>query len=93
LPEELLKLYGVPEREFKQAMQKLGFDARHRQYNDIYYQALPIAYLIGIDKDDPLVRKAVWFLMAIRIWNGRNMQRFPKNCDPDIARYVMNYEL
>jgi hypothetical protein len=33
------------------------------------------------------------FLIAIRLWNGRKASAFPKFCDPDIARYVINYEI
>lgn len=93
LPKELLKLYGVTEKELKQAMQKIGFVNVHRMYDNIYYQTLSIAYLIGLEFDDKNVRRLALLLITILIWNGRKMKSFPSFCDPDIARYVMNYEL
>ncbi len=93
LPNELLKLYGVNEREFKQAMQKIGFVDIHRMYNDLYYQTLCVAYLVGLNHDDETIRKMSLLLIDVRIWNGRKLRSFPSFCDPDTARYVMNYEL
>ncbi len=93
LPNELLKLYGVNEREFKQSMQKVGFVDIHRMYNDLYYQTLCVAYLIGLAQDDEAVRKMSLLLIDVRIWNGRKLRSFPSFCDPDTARYVMNYAL
>ncbi len=93
LPQELLKLYGMNEREFKQSMQKIGFVNIHRMYDDIYYQTLCVAYLVGLSKGDENVRKMSLLLIDIRLWNGRNVKSFPSFCDPDTARYVMNYGL
>ncbi len=93
LPQELLKLYGMNEREFKQSMEKVGFVKIHRMYDDIYYQTLCVAYLVGLAKGDENIRKMALLLIDIRIWNGRKLKAFPTFCDPDIARYVLNYEL
>ncbi len=93
LPNELLKMYGINEREFKQAMTKIGFVPIHRMYNDIYYQTLAVAYLVGLAMDDEIVRKTSLMLIDARIWNGRKLKAFPSFCDPDIARFVINYEL
>jgi hypothetical protein len=93
LPNELLKIYGIPERELKQAMRKVGFVEIHRMYNDIYYQTLCVAYLVGLEFDDENIRKLALLLIDIRIWNGRKLRAFPSFCDPDIARYVLNYVL
>ncbi len=93
LPQELLKLYGMNEREFKQAMEKIGFVKIHRMYDDIYYQTLCVAYLIGLAKGDENVRKMSLLLIDVRIWNGRKLKAFPSFCDPDVARYVLNYGL
>ncbi len=92
LPNELLKLYGMSERELKQAMKKVGFDL-NAMYLSIYYQTLAVAYLIGLDHDAFDVRSSALLLIDISIWNGRKIKYFPKFCDPDVARYVMNYEL
>ncbi len=93
LPAELLKLFGMNEREYKQSMEKIGFVKIHRMYDNIYYQSLCGAYLIGLAKDDEAVRKTSLILIDIMLWNGRKLKAFPSFCDPDIARYVMNYEL
>ncbi len=92
LPRELLKLYGMTERELQQALLKVGFEI-NAMYKDIYYQTLVIAYLIGLEFDDENVRRLSLLLIDIRIWNGRNLKFFPNFCDPDVARYVLNYEL
>ncbi len=93
LPQELLKLYGMNEREFKQSMEKIGFVPIHRMYNDLYYQTLCVAYLVGLSKGDESVRKMSLLLIDVRLWNGRKIKYFPNFCDPDTARYVLNYEL
>jgi len=93
LPNELLKIYGMSEREMKQAMRKIGFVEINRMYNDAYYQTLALAYLTGLEFDDENIRKMALLLIDIRIWNGRKMRAFPSFCDPDVARYVLNYVL
>ncbi len=93
ISKELLVMFGMNERELKQSMEKIGFVKQHRMYNNIYYQTLAVVYLIGLDKDDELIRKASILLMEIQIWNGRWIRRFPQYCDPDIMRYVINYSL
>jgi hypothetical protein len=92
LPFELLKLYGITEKEFKAVMHKLGFE-KNQMFTDLYYQTLTVAYLVGLDFDDKNIRRLALLLIAVRIWNGRKRKYFPTFCDPDIARYVLNYEL
>lgn len=92
LPPILLQYYGLSEKEMKAAMQKIGFE-KHRQYTSEYYQSFCIAYLIGLEFNDPNIRKMALLMIDIRLWNGRKMKFFPKFCDPDTARYVMNYVL
>jgi len=93
LPNELLKMYGMSAKELKFAMRKIGFDERNAMYDSTYYQTFLIAYLIGLDFDDENIRKMSLLMIAIRIWNGRKKKSFPTFCDPDIARYVLNYAL
>ncbi len=93
LVQELLKLYGVTEKELKVAMRKIGFDERHYQYNDIYYQAFSVSYLIGLNFDDQNIRRLSQLMISVRLWNGRRIKAFPRYCDDDTARYVMNYML
>jgi len=93
LPNELLKLYGLTSKELKNALRKVGFDERNQMYDSIYYQTFVIAYLIGLEFDDENIRKLALLMIAIRIWNGRKKKSFPSYCDPDIARYVLNYVL
>jgi hypothetical protein len=90
LPQELLKLYGMTQREMQQAMEKIGF-VMNRMYKDPYYQTLCLAYLIGLNFDDQSIRRLAIFLIDIQIWNGRKFRAFPTYCDSDVARYVMNY--
>jgi hypothetical protein len=90
LPNELLKLYGMTTREMQDAMAKIGFHL-NRMYLDPYYQALCIAYLIGLEFDDDSIRKLAIFLIDIKIWNGRKYRAFRTYCDSDTARYVLNY--
>lgn len=92
LPKELLKLYGIPERELKQSVKKIGFEI-NGMYMDIYYITLVIAYLIGLEFDDENIRRLSLLLIDIRIWNGRRIKAFPQFCDDDTARYVLNYAL
>lgn len=93
LPNELLKLYGLTSKELKIALRKVGFDERHHMYNNTYYQAFVTSFLIGLEFDDENIRKLSILMIAVRIWNGRKHKAFPTHCDPDIARYVMNYVL
>ena len=93
LVKELLKLFGVTEKELKLAMRKIGFVENNRQYNDIYYQTFSVAYLIGLNFDDKNIRGLSQLMISLRLWNGRKISAFPQHCDPDTARYVMNYML
>jgi hypothetical protein len=93
LPNELLKLYGMTSKELKNALRKVGFDQRNAMYDSTYYQTFVIAYLIGLQFDDENIRKLALLMISIRIWNGRKKKSFPTYCDPDIARYVLNYVL
>jgi len=93
VPQELLKLYGMTAKELKIPMQKIGFFEGHGMYNSPYYQTFAVAYLIGLEFDDENIRKMAILMIAIRIWNGRKKKSFPTFCDPDVARYVMNYAL
>jgi len=92
LPNELLALYGMSERQLSDAMAKIGF-ILNDMYKRSYYQTLCVAYLIGLEFDDENIRKLAILLIVIRIWNGRKIKFFPRFCDPDIARYVLNYVL
>lgn len=93
LPNLILELYGLNAKELKVVMRKIGFDERHRQYDSTYYQVFCVSYLVGLDFDDENIRKLSLLMIAVRIWNGRKFKGFPKYCDPDIARYVLNYVL
>jgi len=93
LPNELLKLYGLTSKELKNALRKVGFSQVNQMYDSIYYQTMVIAYLIGLEFDDENIRKMALLMISIRIWNGRKKKSFPSYCDPDIARYVLNYVL
>jgi hypothetical protein len=93
LPNELLKLYGLTGKELKNSLRKVGFDERNRMYDSTYYQTFVIAYLIGLEFDDENIRKMALLMISILIWNGRKYKSFPSHCDPDIARYVLNYVL
>jgi hypothetical protein len=93
LPNQLLELYGTTAKELKVAMRKIGFDERNDMYDSSYYQSFCVAYLIGLEFGDENIRKLALLMIAIRVWNGRKFKAFPKYCDPDIARYVLNYVL
>lgn len=92
LPNVLLGYFGMSEKEMKAALAKVGF-ANHRQYTSEYYQTFCLVYLIGLEFNDENLRKMALLMIDIRLWNGRKMKFFPKYCDPDTARYVMNYVL
>lgn len=92
IPTLLLKLYGVNERELKEEM--IQFHLKdYSVYDDIYYLTLMLSYLIGLDQDDAELRQYSLTLISVRIWNYYKMRFFPKVCNPEIARYVINYEL
>ncbi len=93
LPNELLKLYGMTSKELKIPMRKIGFDLRNAMYDNTYYQVFCVAYIIGLEFDDENIRKLSILMIAVRVWNGRKKKAFPTYCDPDIARYVLNYVL
>jgi len=87
----LLKVFGISESELRQEMAKINFDVRHRQLSDPYYQTLLLVYLIGLLKNDFVLRVSALILISARMWNGMVKKFFPRGCDPDIARYVQNY--
>ena len=87
----LLKVFGISESELKQEMAKINFDLRHRQLSDVYYETLLLVYLIGLLKNDKILRISALILIIARMWNGMVKKFFPKGCDPDIARYVQHY--
>ncbi len=92
IPTLLLKVFGVNERELKEEMKQFHLKD-YSVYDDIYYLTLMLAYLIGLDQDDEELRQYALTLISVRIWNYYKMRFFPKVCNPDIARYVINYEL
>ena len=92
IPRELLRLYGMTQRDLKQALEKIGFKLND-MYTQVYYQVLIVAYLIGLEYDDKNIRQLSLLLLYVRIWNGRKIKFFKQYCDPDIARYVTNYIL
>jgi len=92
LPTLMLKLFGLNERELKEEMKQFHLKD-YSVYDDIYYLTLMLGYLIGLDQDDPELRQYSLTLISVRIWNYYKMRFFPKVCNPDIARYVINYEL
>ena len=87
----LLKVFGISEHELKQEMAKINFDLRNRQISDTYYETLSLVYLIGLVKDDQMLRIPVLILISARLWNGMIKKFFPLGCDPDIAKYVQQY--
>lgn len=92
IPTLLLKVYGINEREIKEEMKQFHLKD-YSVYDDIYYLTLMLAYLIGLDQDDAELRQYALTLISVRIWNYYKLRFFPKACNPDIARYVINYEL
>jgi len=92
LPPILLKLYGITDRELKHEMEQFHLKD-YKVYSDPYYLTLLIAYLIGIDNDDAELRQYALALISILIWNYYKLVYFPKVCDAEIARYVLNYEM
>ena len=91
LHQKLLKIYGVSERELAAELAKIGFYSQHRTYNHPFYQALVIAYAIGLYTEDVSLRQMSLLLMLAKEWNNSISNSFPNGCDPDIARYVVNY--
>ncbi len=92
LPRELLNLYGLTERELQAELYKVGFEI-NRMYLDPYYQSMVTAYLVGLNFDDKNIRRIALLLIDIRLWNGRRIKYIPAFCDPDVARYALNYEI
>lgn len=92
LPDLLLKLYGVNERELKHEMEQFSL-VGSIVYTKNYYITLLMAYLIGLDNNDEELRQYSLLLISILIWNYYKLRYFPNVCDPKISQYVMNYEL
>jgi len=92
IPTLLLKLYGLNEREIKEEMKQFHLKD-YSVYDDIYYLTMMLGYLIGLDQDDEELRQYVLTLISVRIWNYYKLRFFPNACNPEIARYVINYEL
>jgi len=90
---KLLRLYGLSESELTTEMAKIGFHPSNRLLNQPYYQSLLIAYTIGLYLDENDIRLLALIPISTRIWNGKIKKSFPYGCDPDIARYVVNYML
>ena len=87
----LLKLFGLSEAELKQEMAKINFYPGHRQLGDSYYQTLSLTFLIGLYKDDEILRIVSLILISARLWNGMVKKFFTRGCSEDIARYVQQY--
>jgi len=88
----LLKLYGINQRELQHEFEQFNLKG-HRVYTDPYYQTLLLAYLIGLDQNDPELREYALVLISILIWNYYKLSYFKKGCDKEIARYALNYEI
>jgi len=92
LPNLLLKLYGISERELKHEMEQFSLKGSI-VYTKDYYITLCLAYLIGLDNNDEELRQYALLLISVLIWNYYKLRFFPNICDPKISQYVMNYEL
>lgn len=92
LPDLLLKLYGLNERELKHEMEQFSLIGSI-VYTKDYYITLLMAYLIGLDNNDEELRQYALLLISILIWNYYKLRYFPNVCDPKTSQYVMNYEL
>ncbi len=88
---KLLRIYGVSESEIKQEVAKIGFYQGHRNYSEIYYITLVIAYGIGVYIDNPTLRVLSLMLIGARYWNSLNKNFFPKGCNPEYAKYAIQY--
>jgi len=88
---KLLKVYGISESELKQEMSKIGFYQGHRNYSEIYFLTLLIAYGIGVYTDNPTLRILSLMLIAARYWNSMVKTFFPRGCSHEYARYAQQY--
>jgi len=92
LPGLLVKIYGITERELEHEMHQFNLKD-YSVYTKSYYTTLLLSYLIGLDNNDKELREYSLALISILIWNYYKLKYFPTVCDPEIARYVVNYEL
>jgi len=92
LPDLLLKLYGLNERELVHEMEQFSLTGSI-VYTKSYYITLLMAYLIGLDNNDEEIRQFSLLLISVLIWNYYKLRFFPSICDPKVSQYVMNYEL
>jgi len=90
LPKELLKRFGLSDRQMLAAFESIGFHPSHKMYSDLYYQTLTFVYYIGIKSDDDILRLYALSLMFVKVFNGRKYRYFPLGCQEDIAQYILS---
>jgi len=90
LPNKLIQMFGVTDRQLSADMEKIGFYRGHKMYADLYYQTLIIVYLIGLKKNDDVLRMYALVLMHVKLLNGRKYKYMPNGCQEGIAEYLVN---
>ena len=92
LPDQLFTVYGVTFNKIKEDLKKLNFHT-NRMFEDPYYQALIVLYLIGLYTGDEELRKIAIFLIFVKLYNGMQYKYFKFGCKENVAEYVKRVRL
>jgi len=92
LPEQLFTIYGIPYAKIKEEFKYFNMHT-NRMYEDPYYQALIILYLIGLYLDDEELKKISIFLILVKLYNGMQYKYFRHGCKENVAEYVKRVRL
>jgi len=89
LPNKLIKIFGISDRQMLDAFKEIGFHPDSRMYSSLYYQTLCLVYYVGILSDDDLLRVYSTALIYVKIFNGRQYRYMPNGCQEEVAQYLI----
>ena len=92
LPDQLFTIYGIPYAKIKEEFKNFNMHT-NRMYEDPYYQALIILYLVGLYLDDEELKKLAIFLILVKLYNGMQYKYFKHGCKENVAEYVKRVRL
>lgn len=88
---KIFSVLNIDKTELKGAfLSEFGHPVGAYMLNDSYYHILMLLIYYGIRENDEKLINNAYFVLFMKLWNGRLDHYFPKFCDPNTMNYVVN---